>query len=211
MPAGWKWCQPFSRLKSLLPEALNLTCRTLAVLIVLRGLFRLCRRKNMKTRAETWIPVSCNGDVITPRPPRLYFESIRGYFSKTSCTKAFSLIIKTTSQPIMPHLCSAISPDFPHFLLQTASGGTQRCLPSGPASFRATYLPMSGGLIFRWRHDQFILCTLQSASAPSLPAVWFPAAGHLFSSLKATVLLFVAQTGSTSDPSGAFFSAQLSK
>lgn len=113
-------------------------------------------------------------------------------------------IIKTTSQPIMPRLCSAVSPDFPHFLLQTASGGTQRCLPSGPASFRATYLPMSGGLIFRWRHDQFILCTLQSASAPSLPAVWFPAAGHLFSSLKATLPLFVAQTGSPSDPSGAF-------
>lgn len=55
----------------------------------------------------------------------------------------FTSIINTTSRPIRFCCSLTISPDLLHFLLQTGNSGEQSCFPSGPTSFRATYLPVS--------------------------------------------------------------------
>lgn len=55
----------------------------------------------------------------------------------------FTSIINTTSRPIRFCRSLTISPDLLHFLLQTGNSGERSCFPSGPTSFRATYLPVS--------------------------------------------------------------------
>lgn len=64
-------------------------------------------------------------------------------FCLTSHMSLFSSIINTASQPIRFCRSLTISLDLLHFLLQTGNSGEQSCFPSGPTSFRATYLPVS--------------------------------------------------------------------
>lgn len=64
-------------------------------------------------------------------------------FCLTSHMSLFTSIINTTSRPIRFCRSLTISPDLLHFLLQTGNSGEQSCFPSGPTSFRATYLPVS--------------------------------------------------------------------
>lgn len=55
-------------------------------------------------------------------------------------TSFFGSITKATSRPIRPCCSSPVSPDLLHFLPRMENSGERRCFPSGPASFRATYL-----------------------------------------------------------------------
>lgn len=108
---------------------------------------QLYQRKLVSYSRSPW-NINSSGWLLR-RKEKIYFStrapviSFLHVFCLTSHMSRFTSIINTSSRPIRFCCSLTISPDLLHFLLQTGNSGEQRCFPSGPTSFRATYLPVS--------------------------------------------------------------------
>lgn len=93
-------------------------------------------------------------------------------FCLTSHMSLFTSIINTTSRPI--RFCRSLTiPDLLHFLLQKENSGEQSCFPSGPTSFRATYLPVSECQTFSVYKTQAIYFVQIRVSSLFTHCLWF--------------------------------------